>query len=213
MNRLRAHLTYANVMATLALFIALGGSSYAALRIGTKQVRNNSLLGEDIRNRTLRGEDVLNRTLFGRDLARNTVGGTQVRESSLGIVPNAARLDGVSASELKVRCPAGTSARGAACIENAARAAVPLTAASGNCGQDGRRLPSYLELKELARTGGQIHPNGEWTSSVYRDPTVVGDPSDQLAVVVLVPDNEGVDYRRAITPDPLPFRCVALPSN
>jgi hypothetical protein len=29
--QLRAHLTYANVMATIALFVALGGSSYAAI--------------------------------------------------------------------------------------------------------------------------------------------------------------------------------------
>jgi hypothetical protein len=213
MNRLRSHLTYANVMATLALFIALGGSSYAALRIGTKQVRNNSLLGEDIRNRTLRGEDVLNRTLFGRDLARNTVGGTQVRESSLGIVPNASRLDGVTASELKVRCPPGTSATGASCIEGASRTAATFTAASGTCGHDGRRLPSYVEMRELARTGGQVHPDGEWTSDVYRDPDAPGDLSDQLAVVISVPNAEGLDYRPAITPAPLPFRCVALPSN
>jgi hypothetical protein len=38
--RLRARLTYANVVATLALFIALGGSSYAITQIGSKQVRN-----------------------------------------------------------------------------------------------------------------------------------------------------------------------------
>jgi hypothetical protein len=213
MNRLRSHLTYANVMATLALFIALGGSSYAALRIGTKQVRNNSLLGEDIRNRTLRGEDVLNRTLFGRDLARDTVGGAQVKESSLGIVPNAARLDGITASALKVRCPQGTTARAATCIEEVPRAPVAFTSASGICGQDGRRLPSYLELRELARTGGQIHAAGEWTSNVYRDSTVMGDPSDELAVVILIRNSESVDYRPAITPTPLAFRCVALPSN
>jgi hypothetical protein len=33
LSNLRARLTYANVVATLALFIALGGSSYAAITI------------------------------------------------------------------------------------------------------------------------------------------------------------------------------------
>jgi hypothetical protein len=33
-QRLRARLTYANVMATIAVFIALGGSSYAAIEPG-----------------------------------------------------------------------------------------------------------------------------------------------------------------------------------
>jgi hypothetical protein len=41
--RLRSRLTYANVLASVALFIALGGASYAAVQIpkgsvGTKQL-------------------------------------------------------------------------------------------------------------------------------------------------------------------------------
>ena len=38
--RFRAHLTYANVVATLALFLALGGASYAAIRVGSKSIVN-----------------------------------------------------------------------------------------------------------------------------------------------------------------------------
>ena len=38
-SRLRQRLTYANVMATLAVFIALGGSSYAAMKVTGKDVR------------------------------------------------------------------------------------------------------------------------------------------------------------------------------
>ena len=34
--RLRAKLTYANVVATLALFLALGGVSYAAVRVTSR---------------------------------------------------------------------------------------------------------------------------------------------------------------------------------
>ncbi|HEY7633019.1 MAG TPA: hypothetical protein VH817_20100 [Thermoleophilaceae bacterium] len=45
---LRTHLTYANVTATLALFVALGGASYAATRlpahsVGTTQLKNKSI--------------------------------------------------------------------------------------------------------------------------------------------------------------------------
>ncbi len=36
---LSRHLSYANVMATAAVFIALGGSSYAALKITGAEVR------------------------------------------------------------------------------------------------------------------------------------------------------------------------------
>ena len=42
---LRQHLTYANVMSTLAVFIALGGSSYAAFQIRSANIANNSVRG------------------------------------------------------------------------------------------------------------------------------------------------------------------------
>jgi hypothetical protein len=50
-------LTYANVVATLALFIALGGSSYAAITITGRNVRNGSLTTSDIRNHSLLSRD------------------------------------------------------------------------------------------------------------------------------------------------------------
>jgi hypothetical protein len=67
LTRLSPHLSYANVMATIAVFVALGGSSYAALRITGKQVRNGSLTSADIRNSSLTTSDVRNRSLLARD--------------------------------------------------------------------------------------------------------------------------------------------------
>jgi hypothetical protein len=64
--RLRGHLTYANVMATLAIFIALGGSSYAALRITSRNVPKDALTGADIKRLT--GRDVINNSLTGADV-------------------------------------------------------------------------------------------------------------------------------------------------
>lgn len=64
---MRSRLTYANVMATIAVFVALGGSSYAALTITGKQVKNNSLTGKDIKN--LKSADVANRSLLAQDFA------------------------------------------------------------------------------------------------------------------------------------------------
>lgn len=63
---LRSRLTYANVMATVAVFVALGGSSYAALRITGKNVPKDALTGADIKNLT--GKDVRNNTLTGADV-------------------------------------------------------------------------------------------------------------------------------------------------
>jgi hypothetical protein len=67
MNPFRAKLSYANVVATLALFVALGGSSYAAIAITGKNVKDSSLTGRDIKNSSLTTSDVKNRSLLAQD--------------------------------------------------------------------------------------------------------------------------------------------------
>ena len=58
LTKLRSRLTYANVMATIAVFLALGGSAYAALRITGANVVNGSLTGLDIKDNSMSGKDV-----------------------------------------------------------------------------------------------------------------------------------------------------------
>jgi hypothetical protein len=116
MRRITQHLSYANVTATLALFIALGGSSYAALELTGRDVRNNSLTGKDIRNRSL----------TGRDIARNSVTGRQIRESRLGTVRNADRVGGKTALELRAICPPGTLPAANTCPRSGGPAAAAL---------------------------------------------------------------------------------------
>jgi hypothetical protein len=57
LGRLRTRLTFANVISVMALFIALSGSSYAAITITSKNVRNNSLTTSDIKNQSLLSKD------------------------------------------------------------------------------------------------------------------------------------------------------------
>lgn len=66
MRRLRARNAYANVMATIAVFIALGGSSYAALQVTGKNVPRDALTGADIKK--LSGKDVTDNSLSGTDV-------------------------------------------------------------------------------------------------------------------------------------------------
>lgn len=53
MERLRGRLSYANVVATLALFVALGGSATAAALISGQDIRNGTITGNKIKNKTL----------------------------------------------------------------------------------------------------------------------------------------------------------------
>jgi hypothetical protein len=49
---------YANVVATLALIVAVGGTSYAATQITGKDVKNGSLKGKDVKDASLTGKDL-----------------------------------------------------------------------------------------------------------------------------------------------------------
>ena len=65
---MRPRLTYANVMATVAVFIALGGASFAALKlpknsVGAKQLRKNAVTTAKIKKAAVTGDKVQVSTL------------------------------------------------------------------------------------------------------------------------------------------------------
>jgi hypothetical protein len=208
--RLRARLTYANVVATLALFLALGGASYASARFGsgsiinnsvrTQDLRNNDVRSRDIRNNNIRSRDIRNRTITNADILTNTVTGRQVRESSLSKVPDANLLDGADGASYRVGCPSGTQRHGDGCIETAARAAVNYSAAARTCGTAGRRLSNPDELGSFGEQPGIELDNGdEWSAA--RD--------DTNAVTV----DDGFAYAFPPASDTQAFRCLAPLSN
>jgi hypothetical protein len=203
---LRRHISYANVVATLALFVAVGGSSYAALRIGSRDIRDNSIRSVDVRNNAIAGKDVRNRTLRARDIGRDSLGGGVIKESRLSRVPDAALLEGKPAFDFRLRCPVGTISKAGVCVEAAARPALAFPFSIGACSNDGRQLPDYAVLKRFGEENGPLSSAPEWTSSVYE-----GNPGELKVVVVT--SNGGEDFSQALTPMARPFRCMALPSN
>jgi hypothetical protein len=204
-TKLRSHLSYANVIASLALFVALGGTSYALIRVDSRGVVDNSLRSRDIRNHTL----------LSRDLRRNTVGGAAVRESRLGPVPaarNADRVGGRTAPELTVRCESGLTAGAGVCFEPTTRPAEGFLTSANVCYEAGRSLPSFAQLDAFARRRGPLSADGEWTSSVYLAGAPPTSDFERLEAVILT-GFAVVDHARVNAPNPHPFRCVALPSN
>lgn len=70
MAKLRQRLTYANVMSSIAVVLAIGGgTAYAAT--------------------TINGHNIKNHTITGKKLVNNTLTGKQIKESALGQVPSA----------------------------------------------------------------------------------------------------------------------------
>jgi hypothetical protein len=210
---LRQRLSYANVVATLALFVALGGSSYAVIHVSSDDVTDNSLRSVDIRNNTVRSRDVTNHTLRARDLRRNGLGSGAIKESALAPVPRAVRADrlgNATAQDLRVRCPGGTEATAGVCVETTARVPAGFLTAIGECDQAGRTLVAMPQLDRFARSHSLA--GNEWTSSVYRNPDNGPNKFDELEAV-LIGDGAVVDYDRVYLAVQHPFRCAALPSN
>jgi hypothetical protein len=210
----KARLTYANVVATFALFVAFGGTSYAVLHIRSRDVVNNSLRSKDVRNDTLRSRDIRERTIRARDVDRDSLGAGVVKESALGPVPqavNAERLGGATARDLRLRCPQDTEAKAGVCIESSPRLADGFLGATDRCDQAGRGLVTMPQLDRFARTRGPL-PEAEWTASIYRNPGNGPTSVEQLEAVVLE-GGGNPSYDRVYQAVQHPFRCVALPSN
>jgi len=87
------------VIACLALFISMGGVSFAFAtgEIDGREILNGTITTKDVRNNEVRGADIRNSTIGGRDVAFNTLGGNDIKESTL-VGVNAGALGGVPAS-------------------------------------------------------------------------------------------------------------------
>lgn len=207
-HRFRPRLSYANVAATLALVLAVGGTSYAAVQ--------------------LNGKNLKNRSVAGKKLKKNTLTGTEIKESKLGTVPratqadnaatadtaagatsaaNAVKFGGATPESYRLSCPSGTILVLGECFETNLRPAATLANASKTCGAASRRVPTFPEL-EGARLNG----------------FTVGAPSDYEMTATMYEEGAGNDRELAIdasgnrlplvyTTDTKMFRCVALPTN
>ena len=74
MGRIRQHMSFANVISVIALFVALGGASYAAVTlpknsVGAKQIKKNGVGASEIKRSAVRTGEVKNGALRAEDFA------------------------------------------------------------------------------------------------------------------------------------------------
>ena len=130
-----------NAIALLALFVALGGTGYAATSINGKLITNG--------------------TISGQKLKKDTLGGRQVKESKLGKVRRAARADSSSAADNAKRADTALSANSA---DNAAQLG------GAPAGSYATRLFARVDYNDstpevLAQSGG-IAGSGEYSGTM-----------------------------------------------
>jgi hypothetical protein len=81
--KLRQRMTYANVMATVAVFLALGGGAYAALKrnsVGSKQIKPNAVKGVDANEATFGQVPSAKSAATAKGVATNSVGAPGIQD-------------------------------------------------------------------------------------------------------------------------------------
>jgi hypothetical protein len=150
MRKIRAQLTYANVISTLCLFLLLtGGSALAAATlgknsVGSRQLKSKSVTTGKIGLNAVNGSRVANGSLTGADINLGALG-TVPSATSAASAANANTLDGHAAS-----CPEHTTLIRGVCFDSIPNPAVNnVTEAADACAAKGGWLPSPLELYSI----------------------------------------------------------------
>lgn len=149
----RKRLTYANVMATIAVFgVVAGGGAYAASKL---KLKNNSVSTSKIRNGAVTGAKIRNGAVTGPKIADQSIDG--------------AKLNPSLTASLKDSCPADMNRiANTVCIDKVASTTDETwTQAMDGCATENRRLPTEGELY-LAYKAGLLSPGARyWTDTAY----------------------------------------------
>lgn len=215
------------VVAGLALFVAMGGTVYAAkkARIDGKAVKVKSLPGNRLKVRSIPANRLKPGVLKGALGAQaGPITGAEIDELTLGQVPEAAHAVSADTAQSAVDaqtavnavnavnaqtvnghsagCLPGTQLFGGACWQSSvSQSAVSAPAAATSCAVQGGALPEALQLAAFSQQPGVTLDIGkEWTT----DLTNMTGP-DEYAVVVVSAAGV-VDF--TVSTSPHKFRCV-----
>jgi hypothetical protein len=196
MKPLRSKLTYANVVATLSLFLVLaGGSALAANQlaknsVGSKQIKNNAITAAKIKN--------------------GAVTGSKINLSTLGSVPNAAHATSANTASNAAHATSAdtaTNATHATSADNATNATKATTAVNAEQlggAAAGAFAKSQLEALHVIGAAGQPAFVGGCTGTgFFQAPAFYKDP---FGVVHLVGDIAGCTANSEIFTLPAGFR-------
>jgi hypothetical protein len=210
------------IVALLALFVALGGSSYAAVTIGardiqrgavgTRAIANNTIRSADIRNATVSGADVKDDSLTNADIdnrnlsaktaetaetaTRATTATSASTASNATNADNASKLDGLDSTDFtRPTCTSQTGAlKGVVTIAASPAFSGTFTAVSGySCsGQS-------IEARRLSMGRYEVRFNGSPATQAVATAIVTGFKADMVSVT-----NQSPGLFTVYVLDPLP---------
>jgi hypothetical protein len=179
------------VVSVIALFVALGGSVYAArkAKIDGQAIRAKSIPGNRLKPHSITANRLKPGVLHANPAAAGPLTGADINELTLGQVPSATHADSadsaqsavdaqtalnaVNAIDAKtvnghsVGCLPGTRAFAGACWEASTHSAVNAPTAARKCAAWGGSLPEALQLAAFAEEPGvNLGPGDEWSSDI-----------------------------------------------
>lgn len=181
------------VVATLALFVALGGTVYAAkkARIDGKAVKVKSLPGNRVKLHSIPANRLKPNVLKGVPATQSgPITGAEIDELTLGQVPEAAHAISADTAQSAVDaqtavnavnainaqnvnghgagCLPGTQQFAGACWQSfSSETAVSAPAAANSCAVQGGALPEALQLAAFSQQPGVVLDGGtEWSSDI-----------------------------------------------
>jgi len=177
-------------IAAIALFVALGGSVYAArkAKLDGRAIRAKSIPGNRLKPHSIAANRLMPGVLAG-GTASGPLTGADINELTLGQVPSATHADSadtaqsavdaqtalnaVNAVDAKtvnghsVGCLAGTQPFAGACWESSASSAVDAPTAARKCAARGGTLPEALQLAAFAEEPGiNLDSGDEWSGDL-----------------------------------------------
>jgi hypothetical protein len=89
MKWIRSHLSFANTISLIALFVALGGTSLAAVSlsknsVGAKQIKKDAVRASEIKRNAVGASEIRSNAVASGDVADNGIGGSDLSDNSVG---------------------------------------------------------------------------------------------------------------------------------
>lgn len=211
-------------ISVIALFVAMGGTVYAAGKISGKAIKVKSLPGNRLKPRSVPANRLKPGALSGLSGSAAQITGAEINELSLGQVPEAAHAETAGKAQSAIEaetaqnaieavnaatvnghaagCLPGTQPFAGACWQSSAAAtALTAPAAAASCAAQGGALPEALQLAAFSQQPGvTLAPGDEWSGEI----PVVSGPNLYAVVTVSA---EGVIASTAST-NTRKYRCV-----
>jgi hypothetical protein len=154
--RLVRHLTFSNVIALIALFIALGGAAYAGSKLNGKNIVNGSIGGGKLKKGTITGNKIKNETITANKIKKGTITSAQIAPGSIDSTQiNINTLTTVPSAQTATTATTAKTAESAKTAETATKATSAVTADTADEAESAEEAERAKVAGEAEKLGGK----------------------------------------------------------